>query len=383
MNTLIVNAHIISPDLEIPGGAVEVEKGRIKRVFRPGEPLPGNCRILDARDNLTVPGFIDIHTHGAGGADFCDGTPAAVEKVAECKAGQGVTGLLATTLTLPEATLTAALTSVRRYMDAPTGAEIFGIHLEGPFIAAECAGAQNADFLKAPDIALVDRLNAICPIRKLSYSIELDPECGFLAQLLERGIVPSAAHSAASYEAFAAAHRLGLRNFSHFCNVLTPLHHLRFGLVGAGLLHDDVDTELICDGVHLCDEMIRLLFKVRPIERLLLITDSMRACGMPDGEYSLGGLPVAVHGGCARLATGQVAGSTLNYPEGLRRVARLTGLPLPQLIQTTSYNQARSLGLRDRGKIEPGFAADIAVLTPGDFAVKMTMAGGRVVKGSD
>lgn len=262
--------------------------------------------------------------------------------------------------------------------DAPDGARIPGIHLEGPFFAADCAGAQNPAYLKAPDISLVERLNRIFPISKVSYSPELDPEQRFASELTQRGIMPAAAHTAASYEAFNLARIHGLRHLSHFCNVMTPLHHLRFGIVGGGLLHDDIFVETICDGVHLCPEMIQLIFKVKGCERIMLITDSMRAAGMPDGDYTIGGLPVVVRDGCARLTTGQVAGSTLCYHEGLRRVRDLTGLPLSELIRTTSLNQAVSLGFNDIGKLEYGYRADLVLLDAETLPPTFTMVGGKI-----
>ena len=143
---------------------------------------------------------------------------------------------------------------------------------------------------------------------------------------------------------------------------MSPLHHLQFGLVGGGMLHKDVFIEMICDGIHLCPEMIQLLFEVKGPDHIMLITDSMRAAGMPDGIYELGGLPATVKDGCARLANGRVAGSTLLFYNALRRVRVLTELPLAQLVKTTAWNQARSLGIRGLGKIERGFCADFVRL---------------------
>jgi len=143
---------------------------------------------------------------------------------------------------------------------------------------------------------------------------------------------------------------------------MTPLHHLRFGMVGGGLLDEDVYVEMICDGVHLCDQMIQLIAKTKGVERMMVITDSMRAAGMPDGDYTLGGLPVVVKDGCARLTTGQVAGSTLRFHNGLKHLLKVTGLPLCEAIRCTSLNQAESLNLGKRGKLENDFIADIVLL---------------------
>lgn len=358
MSIYFHNAHLISPDLDIEGAGVIVNHGVVSDIVLPGEAAPGDCERVNVDGDYLMPGFFDIHTHGCANYDFCDGSEEGLRTIAASRLTQGVTSFLGTTLTLPEPALAKAITLARDYMKHPTGAKIPGIHLEGPFFTAECAGAQNQEYLRKPDIGLVERMNDIYHVYKVSYSLELDTSQTFLRQLVSRGIMPSVAHSAATYEDFRAACALGMKHMSHFCNVMTPLHHLHFGLVGGGMLHKDVFIEMICDGIHLCPEMIRLLFEVKGCEHIMLITDSMRAAGMPDGVYELGGLPATVRNGCARLANGRVAGSTLLFYKGLQRVKKLTELPLSQLVKTTSWNQARSLGITGIGKIERGFNAD-------------------------
>jgi N-acetylglucosamine-6-phosphate deacetylase len=302
MTTLIKNAHVISPDIDLTGASVLLQDNLIKAVFKCGETLPEAEQIIDAEGKMLVPGFIDIHFHGRSGFDFCDGTREALETIARDKLKDGVTSFLGTTLTLPESQLSKALEIAVDYMGkAPAGAKIAGIHLEGPFFNADCVGAQNPDYLQLPDIELVKRLDEICPVKKVSYSIELEGAMKFTRQLAEMGIMPACAHSAASYEEFLLARKNGLKHMTHFCNVMTPLHHLKFGLVGGGMLHDDIYIEMICDKIHLCPEMIQLLFKVKGCDKIMLITDAMRAAGMPDGKYDLGGMTATVKGGCARL----------------------------------------------------------------------------------
>jgi len=359
MKQLFTHARLVSPGWTRTDATLAVENGWIAAPF----PAAEAEEIIDLGGALLLPGFFDVHFHGCGGGDFSDGTLEAVRTVAREKLRQGVTTFLGTTLTLPEAELVSALEAGREYMRAPDGAELAGIHLEGPFFAPESAGAQNPAYLQTPDIGLVDRLDAICPVRKVSYSPELDLEFRFLAALVERGILPSAAHTGADYELFCAAADRGLRGLTHFCNCMTPLHHLRFGLVGGGLSRNDVALELICDGVHLIPKMVEFIFRVAGCGRIQLITDSMRAAGMPDGEYTLGALPVVVEHRRARLKTGQVAGSTLAFHEGLRHVKEWTGLPLEELVRTTAWNQAESLGIPGIGKLEPGFRANLVRLS--------------------
>lgn len=361
MSRLLTNCRLVSPGFELRGSLL-FREGDIERVIPAGGELPEADEVHDLGGSLAVPGFIDIHCHGRGGADFCDGSLEAFKTIGEGKLAEGVTSFLPTTLTVGIERLEATFEAAAAYMRQPSGAKLLGMHLEGPFINPACAGAQNPKFLRLPDIALVDRLNAICPVRKVSFSPELPGGLDFIKALVERGIMPSGAHSAADHAQFLAARAAGMRHLTHFCNVMTPLHHLRFGMVGGALLSPDVLVEIIADGVHLCPEMIQLIFMTKTADGVMLITDAMRAAAMPDGDYDLGGLPVQVVGGKARLADGTVAGSTLQFHQALRRVRDITGLPLSELVKTSAWNQARSLNLPGLGRLEAGAKADVTVL---------------------
>jgi len=380
MKLLISHAGIISPGEEYSDGAILVENGIINRIFpesNAADTLSGIDEKTDAGGAVVLPGFFDIHFHGCMGSDFIDGTADAIKTIAEAKVRQGVTSMLGTTLSLPEEAIREAIALCAAYQQSPSGANFLGIHLEGPFIAPEFAGAQNPAYLKKPDMGMIERLNRIMPVRKVSYSPELDPDCTFLRELAGAGIMPSAAHSGADYELFCKCADLGMKHITHFCNCITPLHHLRPGMVGGGLFRDDIYLELICDGIHLHPDMVKFIFKTAGCERIMLITDSMCAAGMPDGGYSLGGLPVTVKDGCARVnATGAVAGSTLLMYNALKNVVRWTGLPLKDIVGTTAWNQARSLGIGNIGKIAPGFRADMVMLDE-DFKPLRVWIGGE------
>lgn len=376
MRTLIKNCRIVSPGSDIPRGDILMENGTISAV---GSCCPDGVEsIIDGEGLTAVPGFIDIHSHGRSNYDFCDGSEEALEVIGRGKLEDGVTGFLVTSLSVSVEDLRTLCRQAEHYKNCcKDGAEMLGIHLEGPFFNPNCAGAQNPAFLKNPEIALVDELNAISPVKKVSFSPELPGGEDFTKALADRGIMPSGGHTEADYECYSRCRELGMKHLTHFCNVMTPVHHLRFGMVGGGLMDDDVYVEMICDGVHLCDQMIRMIARLKGPERMMLITDAMRASAMPDGNYTLGGLPVIVKDGCARLTTGPVAGSTLRYHNGLKRLVKLTGLPLCEAVRTTSLNQAESLGLGKRGKLTPGFIADIALLD-GNLDVKKTICGGRL-----
>jgi len=374
---LLKNCHIASPGVDLAQTALWFDGDVVGGIAPPGSPVPAADEVHDAGGRWVVPGFIDIHCHGRGGADFCDGTRAAFDTIGTGKLAEGVTGFLATTLTVGIDRLESTFAAAAAYRSRPSGAALLGIHLEGPFIVPACAGAQNPAYLRLPDIALVDRLNAICPIRKVSFSPEIAGGLEFARALVERGIMPSGAHSAADYGQFLAAREAGMKHLTHFCNVMTPLHHLRFGMVGGGLRCPDVFVEIIADGIHLCPEMIDLIYRLKTPDTIMLITDAMRGAAMPDGDYDLGELPVKVVNGKAQLPNGTVAGSTLQLHRGLQRVHEITGLPLRELVKTTGWNQARSLRLGNLGTIAVGAKADVVVLNA-DFQPEQVWLDGRL-----
>ncbi len=374
---LLINCHLVSPGVEIIGASVRVEAGLIVEILPSGAAAHAGETVIDLEGRMLMPGFIDAHCHGRNNFDFCDASAEGVAVMAEGKLSEGVTTLLPTTLTLSEEALAAALAAVAGH-DPAHGCRMPAVHLEGPFINPKCIGAQNPDYVRPIDIAEIDRLNAIYPVRKVTFAVELPGGAEFTAALRQRGMVPSCTHSAAKYPEFLAAYRAGLRCLSHFCNQMTPLHHRDIGLVGAGLLHDEVFVELICDKLHIAPEMIALVFKVKGADHVQLISDAMRASGMPDGEYTLGGLPVVVAGGAARLREGgALAGSTLQISTALKNVAEITGLPLCEVVKSATSTPATALGLSGFGRIEPGYAADFAVLDE-NFSVCMTIVGGEI-----
>ncbi len=373
---LIRNVDLASPGLELRNAAIRIQQGRILEVLPAGSPLPEDPEVLDGTGLTALPGFIDIHAHGRSGFDFSDADPAGLEQMARDKLDEGVTSWFPTTMTLPPETLRAALRTAAAY--SGNGCRLPGVHLEGPFLNPACLGAQNPAYVRVPELELVRELHAIYPVRKVSFAPELPGAAAFTAGLLAMGIVPAAVHSAATYAEFARVHAAGLRHLSHFCNQMTPLHHREIGLVGAGLLHRDVYVELICDRLHLAPEMIRLLFQLKDLDHLILITDAVRASGMPDGDYTLGGLPIRLRDGAARLvSSGALAGSVLTMNTALRNVAELTGLPLSELSRTVSTNAARAFGLTDLGRIEPGFRADLTLLDR-EFRVRRVLVDGRI-----
>ena len=383
---LIKGAHVITPGKDLGIASVRIVEGRITEVGGNLVAKPGE-ESVDAGGLALLPGFVDIHSHGRGGCDFCDATDKAFDTIGRGKVADGVTGFLATGLTRPEGDLAEMCRAAERYKGRGEGATCLGVHLEGPFFNGEMAGAQNPAYLKKPDAAMVKRLNAISPVRKVSLAPELEGAKDCIRELAEIGIVTSGGHSAADYDTFERARKAGMTHLTHFCNAMMPIHHLRPTMVTGGLLADDVFVEIITDGVHLSDPMIRLIAKAKGPNRVMIITDAMCAAGEPDGMYSLGGLRVKVEKGRATLAdvpydpkaiVSNVAGSVALFPDCFRRFVAVTGWPLSETTKAAGYNQLRSLGIADRGEIAAGQIADL-VLVDDSLTPRMTIVGGEVM----
>ena len=378
----IAGARVVTPGRDLGVACVRIEGGKIAAVGTDVRPVAGD-EVVEADGLTLLPGFVDIHSHGRGGADFCDATDAAFSTIGRGKLKDGVTGFLATGLTRPEDELAEMCRCAERYKAKGEGATCLGVHLEGPFFNHEMAGAQNPAYLKKPDAALVKRLNAISPVKKVSLAPELDGAEDCIRELAAAGIVTSGGHSAADYDTFERARAAGMTHLTHFCNAMMPIHHLRPTMVTGGLLADDVFVEIITDGVHLSDPMIRLIAKAKGPDRVMIITDAMCAAGEPDGMYSLGGLRVKVEKGRATLAdvpydpkavVSNVAGSVALFADCFRRFVHVTGWPLHEAIKAAGFNQLRSLGIADRGEIAVGQVADI-VLVDSSLTPRMTLVG--------
>jgi len=379
MKMLIVNARVVSPYVDREGASLLLEKDRIVAVLGAGGKLPAADQVIDACGRTVMPGFFDIHCHGADGHDVCDNSLESLRHIARRKLQEGVTTWLPTTLTQPQDKLEAIAGKCALYMADAGFCRAPGLHVEGPFINKKNAGAQNPEFVRPPDFDELKRIHDIAPALIVSLAPDIEGADEVIRRAAAIGITSSAAHTSATAARIFEAKQAGLKHLTHFCNAMTPVHHREIGVVGAGLLDDFLKIELICDKIHLCPDMLKLVFKLVPIERLMMITDSIAASWMiGEREVMAGGLAVIVKDGKAVLKNGgALAGSALRYNEGVKNVAELTGLPLHQIVKATSWNQAQSLGLEDFGKLEPGFFADIVILND-DFSVWKTLVGGEV-----
>ena len=368
--TVIVNAHVVSPGVDMPGATIVIEGKKIKLVAakKAAPKADKDTTVVDVGGQYVMPGFIDVHTHGSLGYDFCDPDPKAIFEFAKAKLQEGVTTVLPTTLTVSHGELVKAAKNAKAYADAGMPySKVPGIHLEGPFINVKCCGAQNPKYVRKPQIKEVKEISKVYPVKLISYAVETEGGAKFAKECVKMGVVPSCGHTGAKLKDLMPAYKNGLRHMTHFCNQMTPLHHREIGMVGAGLLIDDLNTEVICDKIHLCPDMLKLIFTRRSLEHVQMITDSLRCSHCKDGyAFEMGGLKVLLKGGEARLVEGNnLAGSTLWMGMGLKNVHDVTGIPLKDLVRTTSWNQAIELGWgKILGKVEKGYAADLVVINP-------------------
>ncbi|MFS0688637.1 N-acetylglucosamine-6-phosphate deacetylase [Sporosarcina sp. 179-K 8C2 HS] len=376
---LIRNIQIAMPDGSVIDGEIFVEDGKIATVS--SEFIEDSAlERMDGQGCLVLPGFIDVHIHGADGADFMDGSEESFENIATAVPSEGTTSFLATTLTQSENDIAKAIDAGRRFMEQnESGAEMLGFHLEGPFIHPEQAGAQPVEFIRKPSFDVLERWfgEALDHLKIVTLAPECDVGLEMTERLAECGIIVSGGHTKATFADIRQAAERGLSHLTHFGNAMSGLHHREIGAVGAGFLLEQLHCEVIADGIHLSSDMMRLIYKSIGPERIILITDSMRAKGLPDGSYTLAGQDVQVVGAKATLLDGTLAGSVLKMDEAVRMM-RDIGANLSDLIRMSSTNAAKRLGVFDRkGSIEIGKDADL-VLLDAEFQVQATICRGKV-----
>jgi N-acetylglucosamine-6-phosphate deacetylase len=322
---------------------------------------------------------MDLQINGAFGDDFT-ANPAAIWQVAECLPRFGVTSFLPTIITSPLETVAAAQTSL---LGGPPpnfrGATPLGLHLEGPFLNPAKRGAHNPAHLRLPDTKLAADWSPERGVRLVTLAPELPGALEVIRILRERGVVVGAGHSMADYEQARAGLQAGVAYATHLFNAMPPLDHRAPGLAGALLTDPRVTAGIIADGLHLHPAMVKLIWQAKGAERVNVVTDAMAALGMPPGNYQLGDFEVTVDETSARLNDGRLAGSILSLDQALRNLIAFTGCSLSEALSTVTTVPALALGLADRGRIAPGFAADMVLLTP-DLRVTATMVGGRMMR---
>lgn len=357
--------------------SLKIEDGKIASIgeFTEGVTLNENYVVL--------PGFIDQHVHGAAGSDAMDGTILDLTKIANALASEGTVGFLATTMTQSVENITNALVAVKEYkaLNKEEGAEILGVHLEGPFISLKHIGAQPLEYVAKPSVELFKKFQEASgnTIKLVSLAVEEEGAEELVRYLASTGVVASLGHTDAKAEDVLKAIKAGAKNVTHTFNAMKPLHHREIGTVGSALLYKELNCELICDGIHVSIPAINLLRNCKPADKLTLVTDAMRAKHMADGEYELGGQPVFVKNGEARLAGGTLAGSVLKMNNAVKNIMNFTGATLQEASNYASLNPAKNLGLdNELGSIKVGKNASFAVLDE-NYDVVLTVRNGVVI----
>ncbi|MBM7690958.1 N-acetylglucosamine-6-phosphate deacetylase [Peribacillus deserti] len=369
-SVLIKNADIYLESEIIPRGYVLVNNGKIAEAGQdPSHILTDDIIVVNAEDgSKLIPGFIDVHIHGAAGADTMDATPEAIHTIASALPAEGTTSFLATTITQGVEEIEAAVINAGNYRgerSKPGEAEVLGIHLEGPFINPSKKGAQPEKHIIAPDIELFKKWQTVSgnSIKLVTVAPEQPNGLPFISFLHETGVVASMGHSDATFEQMEAAVKAGARQVTHLFNGMRGLHHREPGVAGAALLMKDLHAEIIADGNHVRPEMIQLAVNAKGKEGIILITDSMRAKCMRAGTYDLGGQEVTVENGQALLEDGTLAGSILKMVDSVKNMLHFTDLELADVIRLASENPAKQLGVYDRkGSIAKGKDADLVLL---------------------
>ncbi len=377
MNTRYIVGGQVYVDRSFQQKTVAMEEGKL-RLLPPDTPVSGE--VYDAAGKKVVPGFIDIHTHGAVGVDVNGATAADLEKIGTFFAGNGTTAWLASVLTDTEEQTRWCIDQYKEWKrEAREGAELLGIHLEGPFLAPAYKGAMPEHLLRQGDAGLLRSYQeqAEGGIRYLTVSPEVEGTVDMIPAARELGIVTAIGHSGADYDTAMSAIAAGAQAATHTFNAMLLLHQHRPAILGA-VLESDVYCEAICDGRHLHPGIVRLLLKVKGLDRVVAITDSIMAAGLPDGKYHLGVNEVVVEDGDAKLASdGTRAGSTLTQDAALKNLLAWTGRPLEDILPLLTENPARLAGVFQRkGSIADGKDADLVVLD-GDCRVEAVFLKGR------
>lgn len=371
MSTTLLHAkRAIILDGEIADAGILLREGQIEAVApRDAISLPTGAVEVKAADLTAIPGFVDVHIHGAGGRDVMEGSADALRTVAKKLAQFGTTSFLATTVTAGTDDTIRSVEGIARYVaeqhnDQPACAEVLGIHFEGPFLSKARRGVHPPDLLQLPSAPVLERFlkAAAGNARILTIAPELLGAAPCIDAARNAGLVVSIGHTDATYEQARAALARGARHATHVYNAMRPFTHRDPGVIGAVLTSPDISAELIADGIHVDEVAMKILLQAKGPERVVLISDGISATGMPDGRYMLGGIEVTVSNGVCRNADGNLAGSTLTLDRALRNIVGL-GIPLAGAVRMLTLNPAALLGIEfKKGALRTGADADIVLL---------------------
>lgn len=383
---LLLNGRIYAENDVFVNGYLIINEEKIIEIGKKPEHL--NVAEYDViqlpEDSIVIPGMIDMHIHGAAGADTMDATTDALQTMAKVLPQEGTTSFLATTMTQEKGEIEKALQNAAKYINehtAPGEAEVIGIHLEGPFLSPKRAGAQPPGQIIHPDVELFKKWQSLSDnhIKLVTLAPEEEGGLELTSYLKETGVIASIGHSDATYEEVVQGIEAGITHATHLYNGMRGVHHREPGVLGGVLMHDEITSEIIADGIHSRPEMVKFAYRNKGCEKMVLITDAMRAKCMGNGSFTLGGQDVTVQGNEARLADGTLAGSILKMKDAAKNMMEFTGCDIRDVIQMTSVNPAKELGIYDRkGSLLSGKDADIVVLNQ-EMDVLYTFCRGKLV----
>lgn len=375
---VITNIKIVTLKNVIENGFIEIKGKKIYKVGK-GEYLGEDTNVIDGQGKIAMPGFVDLHIHGSCGIDFMDATPEEIKIIADKLYTEGTTTFLATTLTSDHKSLKKVAKNVRKAKKKVPS--LGGIHFEGPYINAKYKGAQNEAFIRKPNIEELEELVKLSKnnVRYITMAPEVEGSLDFIKKAKELGVTISAGHSDASFADVEKAIEVGLTNTTHTHNAMSGHHHRNPGIVTAAFYFDELFTECICDGIHVCENTVKTLYKVVGPDRFVIVTDALLGKHSDIDEFKLFGLDVIKKDGAAYLTSGPLAGSLLTMDQGVRNMKAYTNASLVDLAKISSTNAAKSINLTDRGVLAKGKLADIVLLTEDLHVADVYKLGEKVI----
>jgi N-acetylglucosamine-6-phosphate deacetylase len=374
---IINNGKLVGEEKLIPNRSLVISNGKI--ISLELHDSPAAIESINAAGLIIAPGLIDLHVHGGVGADVLDCDPGSLQRIADYHGKHGTTAMLATIAPSRTERMALALETAAKSNTSDTGSNIIGANLEGPFLNRSHNGALGIPFLREPDEKEMIELLAAGQgkVRIVSLAPELKGCLKVVEMLSSCGVIPSLGHSGATFNETINAARAGLKHITHIFNAMSSMHHREPGPAGAAFISHELSVEVIADGIHVHPAMLNLLYRIKG-DRLVLVSDAIAAAGLPDGDYRFGGQEIVVKGSRAEIPGGRLAGSTITILDAVKNIIKFAGLELTQAVRLASTNPASVLGLQKKGRIAPGFDADL-VLLDANLDPFLVMVEGRVI----
>jgi N-acetylglucosamine-6-phosphate deacetylase len=375
----IIHANIYTPDELLPDHTIEIENGIIRKVYPSIQFEESLDSTIDANGMAVTPGLIDVHIHGCMGADTMDATVEALSTMSAFLGKHGVTSFLATTVTNSEKSIKNALTIISYNQMNLAASNLLGAHIEGPYINIAYKGAQNPEFFRYPQKQEYKAWIEIGNVKLITIAPEIEGMDEFIKYCVTHKVELAIGHSSASYEQVIHAADLGVRQATHLFNGMQGLHHREPGTAGGILSDERIFAQIIVDGHHLHPAIVKLIITVKGIDHTILISDAIRATGLSDGKYDLGGQEVTVVDGIARISNGSLAGSTLTLDEAIRNTMNFTGLDFKHVLPMATRVPAEAIHIaHKKGYIRVGYDADLTFFDT-SFRVISTLVGGKLI----